>query len=267
VGSNLYTVTFNANGTVNVAGIVQGASIGVIVGDGATPSFDSVEYHHVDGSTFKLGDFGALFPSTAGAASFDFDLVLTDADGDTVDIPGGIVINLDADPNPPAMNLTAPAVQEEPAAALAEPVVTEDEEAVEPAVQMATDETDALIATSGDDVFAWELADLGTVGAPGTDTIQFFGSEGNDVLDLSDLLTDVKNNGTADGIGDLEEFLNVSLDGTDTVVSISSTGGFVDGVYDASAVDQTITLLDVDFGNDSAAAIKSMLDSGQLITD
>jgi len=134
-------------------------------------------------------------------------------------------------------------------------------------VTEVTAETDTLIATSGSDVFAWELADLGQPGSPGTDTIQDFGLEGTDALDLSDLLVGVKSNGTSDGIGDLEEFLSVSLEGSNTVISISSDGGFTDGVYDASAVDQTITLLGVDLGSDSAAAIKSMLDAGQLITD
>jgi hypothetical protein len=104
---------------------------------------------------------------------------------------------------------------------------------------------------------------------PGTDFIENFGSEGFDKLDLSDLLVDVRNNGTSDGIGDLEQYLHVSTaeNGVDTVVSISTGGGFAYGGYDASAVDQTITLLGVDLGTDSIAAIQDLLSNNQLITD
>ena len=71
--------------------------IGVIVGDEVSdPEYDVVEYHHAGGGTFKVGDFGALLPSTAGKVSFGFELELTDADGDTV-ATDPIVINLDAD--------------------------------------------------------------------------------------------------------------------------------------------------------------------------
>ena len=84
-----------------------------------------------------------------------------------------------------------------------------------------------------------------SAGSPGSDTVVDFGLEGADALDLSDLLVDVRSSGTSDGIGDLEEYLNVTSDGTDTVVRISSSGGFTDGVYDAGVVDQTTKVVDI----------------------
>jgi len=128
-------------------------------------------------------------------------------------------------------------------------------------------ESDALqLGTPGDDVFAWELADIGSPGNPETDSVLHFGSEGNDVLDLSDLLVDA-HTGEGGDIGNLEQYLSISSDGTDSVVRISSTGGFVDGSFDPSAMDQSITLLGVDLGDDSAQAIRDMLNSGQLQAD
>ncbi|MCB1845038.1 MAG: type I secretion C-terminal target domain-containing protein, partial [Halioglobus sp.] len=123
-----------------------------------------------------------------------------------------------------------------------------------------------LLGTAGDDVFVWELADIGTPGNPDADTVLRFGSEGNDVLDLSDLLVDA-NPGEGGDIGDLDQFLNITSDGTDTVVRVSSSGGFAGGSFDPAAVDQTITLIGVDLGDDSAQAIRDLLSSGQLLTD
>ncbi|MBE9537871.1 MAG: type I secretion C-terminal target domain-containing protein, partial [Proteobacteria bacterium] len=261
VGANQYTVKFNGDGTVNIAGIVQGATIGIIVGDGATPLFDSVEYQYLSGSTFKLGDFGALFPSTAGPASFDFNLALTDSDGDSIDIPDGITINLDADPNPPALNLAAPVVQEQPLAeAPAEPVLAGEETAAEgPAIQIATEAVDQLLATDGADEFVWTLADNQDTG----DTVISFDTA-SDALNLKDLLQ-----GEEAQDADLTSYLNVTFDGANTVIEVSTGGDFRGGPGDASKVDQIITLEDVNLvgGDELAAVIQNMLDAGQLIID
>ena len=93
-----------------------------------------------------------------------------------------------------------------------------------------------------------------------------FGSEGHDVRDLSDLLVDA-NPGIGDDIGDLDRFLNIASDGTDSVVRISTAGGFTDGVYDPSAVDQEIVLAGIDLGDDSAQAIRNLLNSGECEAD
>ncbi|MDX1733557.1 MAG: type I secretion C-terminal target domain-containing protein, partial [Halioglobus sp.] len=120
-----------------------------------------------------------------------------------------------------------------------------------------------LLATAGDDIFAFELAEAGSPGLAQHDTIVQFGAQGTDVLDVSDLLVDATP-GEGDDIGDLDRFLNVTSNGSDSVLRISSDGGFTDGVFDPGAVDQTITLVGVDLGSDSAQAIRDMLSSGQL---
>ena len=127
-------------------------------------------------------------------------------------------------------------------------------------------DSEPLLATAGDDVFAWELSDIGTPGDPEEDTVLRFGDQGQDVLDLSDLLVDA-HPGDAGEIGDLDHFLNISSDGTDSVVHISTSGGFSDGLFDPAAVDQSIVLAGVDLGDDSAQAIRDLLSSGQLIAD
>jgi hypothetical protein len=266
VGGTQFTVEFEEADPDNlvlglgvlVSGVTQGTTLGVIVGDDAnTPLIDSVEYHWQGGSTFKVGDFGALVPSSAGAVSFDFDLVLTDSDGDAVDISDGITINLEADPNPPAMVLEQEATQEQQ---LAAPLVeTPVDDATDPTVQEATDTADLLVATDGADIFAWSLADHTEEG----DVITGF-DVANDAIDLRDLLIGEEAEGA-----DLTSYLNVTSDGVDTVIKVSTTGDFKGNPSDEGNVDQIITLEGIDLvgGNDLDTVIQDMLTSGKLIVD
>jgi hypothetical protein len=120
------------------------------------------------------------------------------------------------------------------------------------------------------DVFRWELGDRGTEGSPATDTINSFGAgtagSGGDVLDLRDLL---QGEDHAVGTGNLNRFLSFELSGADTVVHVSSTGGFSGG-YVAAREDQTITLSGIDlvtgYANDQAI-IQKLLDDNKLIVD
>lgn len=120
---------------------------------------------------------------------------------------------------------------------------------------------DAILATEGDDIFAFALNDVGD--APSDATISGFGESGDDTLDLRDLLT-----GEEDS-ADLGAYLNVSFDGANTVIEVSSNGAFVEGSTNASNIDQTITLEGVDLVgvNELSSVIQNMLESGQLITD
>ena len=147
---------------------------------------------------------------------------------------------------------------------------------------------DTLTGGAGNDVFAWELADKGSVGLPDVDHITDFVYTGNgtglqtaealktDSIDLRDLLqgessTQVDIYGTPE-IGNLLNYLNVSVDGSDTVINISSTGGFAGGVYNAAQVDQRIVLDNVNLFSetgaaDQAALLKAVLANGTLIVD
>ncbi|MFT5083769.1 MAG: hypothetical protein ACI9Y1_001819, partial [Lentisphaeria bacterium] len=118
------------------------------------------------------------------------------------------------------------------------------------------------------DVFAWELADKGAAGSPAVDVITDFDNSAinsnGDALDLRDLLVD-----ESDAL--LTEFLFVEIQGGDTLVHISSDGGFTSGVYDSAFEDQTIQISGVDlvssFGGDQNAIIQDLITRGKLITD
>jgi hypothetical protein len=130
---------------------------------------------------------------------------------------------------------------------------------------------EVLSGTSGEtDIFAWELADVADAPEGVADTVTGF-DVSSDTLDLRDLLQSEDNDLGGDVMGNLDNYLNVTLSGDDTVVEISSTGGFSGGVYNPGAVDQVITLTDVDLvtahGGDLESIIQSMLTNGQLITD
>jgi hypothetical protein len=149
---------------------------------------------------------------------------------------------------------------------------------------------DTLAGGAGHDVFRWELADGGTPGTPARDTISDFNNANysGDVLDLRDLLvgenhafntvtgasTTAGNSGTnalttvADA-GNLGNYLHFSTSGGNTVLEISSTGGFSSG-YSSSAVDQVITITGVNLvaglGTDGAI-IADLFKRGKLVTD
>ncbi|PKO25031.1 MAG: hypothetical protein CVU35_06235, partial [Betaproteobacteria bacterium HGW-Betaproteobacteria-8] len=120
---------------------------------------------------------------------------------------------------------------------------------------------DTMTGGLGADVFEWSLADAGTAGAPALDTVTDFGN-GNDLLDLRDLLQ-------GESSSSLENYLHFETVGSDTVVHISSSGGFSGG-YNAGNEDQTITLQNVDligsFTSDQQI-IQNLLDTQKLITD
>jgi Ca2+-binding RTX toxin-like protein len=124
-----------------------------------------------------------------------------------------------------------------------------------------------LTGGAGNDVFRWEFADHGTAGTPYVDTITDFSSvAGNtDVLDLRDLLSGANHNGTDPG--NIASFLHFDLSGSDTIIHVSTTGGFAGG-YSAASENETIVLKGVDLTsagtqNDSQI-IHQLLTSGQL---
>jgi Ca2+-binding RTX toxin-like protein len=140
--------------------------------------------------------------------------------------------------------------------------------------------SDALTGGAGADVFAWSLADRGTSGAPPTDTIADFSvaavSAGGDLLDLRDLLQGETRTG---GTGNLDNYLDFDTTSSagNTIIRISSSGGFTGGVYNAGAEDQRIVLTGVDvrsaatFGLSASATdsqiIAELLNRGKLVTD
>ena len=140
---------------------------------------------------------------------------------------------------------------------------------------------DTLTGGLGSDIFKWELNDGGTPGTPVTDTITDFNiasrTTGGDVLDLRDLLVG-EGSGTLLGQGNLSSFLHFEKSGADTILHISTTGGFADDPHAvgapspivAGATDQRILLSGVDvigvFSTDQQV-IQDLLSKGKLNTD
>ncbi|MEK9940200.1 MAG: type I secretion C-terminal target domain-containing protein, partial [Methylotenera sp.] len=84
---------------------------------------------------------------------------------------------------------------------------------------------DTLTGGNGNDVFKWSLADAGTAGSPAVDVVTDFNTAANtDKLDLRDLLPDGLTTPTA-----LDNYLHFEYTGGNTIVHISTTGGFADG--------------------------------------
>ncbi len=102
---------------------------------------------------------------------------------------------------------------------------------------------DLLYGGEGKDIFAWSPEDIGTPGNPEVDTIADFKHQ-NDRIDLSSLLEGVEV-GQRD-IGNLLSYINVGKEGSDTVLHISSQGGFDNGEYHPGKEDQRIVIENVD---------------------
>ena len=133
-----------------------------------------------------------------------------------------------------------------------------------------------LTGGAGSDTFVWKLADQGTGGTPAIDQITDFNTaaanSGGDVLNLKDLL--VGENGTSN-LQNYLDFDKTSSPGN-TIVRISTSGGFTGGTYSAGAEDQRIVLQGVaDLGNSlglgttatDAQIIQDLITKGKLITD
>jgi Ca2+-binding RTX toxin-like protein len=129
---------------------------------------------------------------------------------------------------------------------------------------------DSLTGGSGADVFAWQLADRGSSGAPVVDTIADFNLSQGDVLDLRDLLQ-----GSSPSPANLSNYLDITIAGSDTVIRVSSSGGFTNGVFSAAAEDQEIVLqgvdlrsqLSLDAGASEAQLLQEMIFQGKLLTE
>jgi Ca2+-binding RTX toxin-like protein len=132
---------------------------------------------------------------------------------------------------------------------------------------------DTLTGGLGSDVFRWSLADAGPAGSPAIDSITDFDtSAGTDKLDLRDLLT-----GESHTAASLDNYLHFEVTGGNTIVHISSSGGFggngvVNAVVSGSATEtQQIVLVAVDLSvgglTTDQQIIQSLINNQKLITD
>ncbi|MDY3204836.1 MAG: Ig-like domain-containing protein, partial [Arcobacter sp.] len=132
------------------------------------------------------------------------------------------------------------------------------------------DNNDTLTGGTGRDIFLFEKDDQGIAGTPAIDTITDFDNQaistGGDIIDLSDML--IGEGAIADTAGNLTNYLHFEFVGADTILYISTTGGFFGG-YDSSKVDQQIIIEDVNLVNNSTdqEIIDDLLSRGKLIVD
>ena len=133
---------------------------------------------------------------------------------------------------------------------------------------------DTLTGGTGADTFHWQLSDRSLAGQPAIDTLTDFNvasaQSGGDILDLRDILQGES------GVSNLQNYLDFATSGTDTVLRISSTGGFTGGNYAAGAEDQRIVFqgvadirssLGLVSGATDTEIIQALISRGKLITD
>jgi hypothetical protein len=131
---------------------------------------------------------------------------------------------------------------------------------------------DTLTGGAGSDVIRWEFADRGSAGTPAVDTVVGFDnalpSAGGDVLDLRDLLQGETLQGGA--VGNLTNYMHMTLSGGNTLIQVSSAGGFSSG-FNAGAIDQTIVLQGVDLTGAGTRSdlqiIQDLLTRSKLVVD
>lgn len=136
---------------------------------------------------------------------------------------------------------------------------------------------DTLTGGLGADTFKWNLGDAGTTAKPAVDAITDFNTaspgnatSGGDVLDLRDLLQGELHTGNLSG--NLGNYLHFEKSGADTVVHVSTNGGYTGGSFVAGATDQKIVLQGVDLTNSGALSndtqiIQDLLTKGKLSAD
>ncbi|PSJ36794.1 hypothetical protein C7I36_16385, partial [Zobellella taiwanensis] len=259
VGGHTFTVSFD-NGEVTVGEVRDGTELGVSTLDG----LNSVEFHNAGGNKFAVGGFGALAFTPGDAVDMNFDLEISDADGDSLVIEDGISIQLSPDSH---------VVQQAGDGGETLTAVTELGETLLGGagddILIGAEGDDILYGGDGDDRLNGGLGNNILVGGQGEDTFLFTQADegsmnvikdfekGVDTLDLSELLADEET-------GNIADYLSFSQEGGDTLLSISPAGN--------GMAAQQIRFEDVDLlaaygvGN-SNALIDAMLDDQSLIVD
>jgi len=121
---------------------------------------------------------------------------------------------------------------------------------------------DMLTGGLGADTFKWNLADHGTAGnfSTNSDAVTDFSIAQSDVLNLHDLLI-------GESAANLLNYLDVTTNGVDTQIAISTTGGFTGGNYNADSENAHITLAGIDLFTATSTSTEADLLNNLLSTN
>lgn len=275
---NAAGVTFvdHGDGTWTVSGVQADYSVVTLTDDG----YSRIEIYNDDTNAtdgkFSLSNLEVLVTDTGTPIEQGFDLTLTDTDGDSVD--GSLSVTFEPAALATGTTITGTADADtlyggagnDTLNGLAGNDLLDGGSGND--IMDGGADNDTLIGNSGNDtmtggtgadVFVWQLGEGGTTSSPAEDTITDFADGiGGDQLDLRDLLVGEES-------APLTDYLHFDLDGSDTVISVSSTGAF-DGSNYASATDQRIVLSNVDLVTGSSGdtdIISNLVASSNLRTD
>lgn len=235
-GAQILTSVEGISGT----GIDLNGSIGDDGGSTDTVAFSADD---TDNDVIKISDIGFITSETGTSdASLSFDVTLTDADGDSTSTQTLDVTMVSGS------TFTGSDGNDTVQGSSGNDVI------------VGGAGNDTLTGNGGADVFSWGVNDAGEAGNASVDVIT--DGSANDMLDLSDLLV-------GENSGNLTDYLHFELDGTDTIISISSTGAF-DGSNYSSVADQKIVLENVDLITGSSGdndIINTLISNNNLRTD
>lgn len=265
VGERTFTLVWDHpdyTGQVLVEGVVDGTSLAAVTNDG----FSSLEIHYEAGTPFTVNSFNGVAVTPGEAVDFALDLSLTDSDGDTVLIEDAISLQLSPDDHESLKgtggddNLQADTDQASTLVGLAGDDALMGDSGEDILVGGVGD--DILTGGAGADTFVWNLGDKATADDPAEDTVTDFSIAEGDVLNLTDLLSEMP-------AGAQDAYVLSEADGTDTILHISTSGGLAVGDDgNISGADQTILLNGVDMGTiPPSDFIQSLIDDGQLDID
>jgi T1SS-143 domain-containing protein len=262
-----YTVHYT-DGTTGT-GTINGAAGSVTANLQFTHSIDSITFSGATTSNGAAGDpYGLILNSITGTTTkldqaIQFNAAVVDSDGDTTS-NHVVTATLSYDGSMAAGSgstaMGGATMAETLTGSSSDDIIT------------GGGGNDTMAGGLGADTFVWHFGDKGTAGTPAVDKITDFGTAAytaggsGDRLDLRDLLQGESQSG-----GNLTNYLHFEKVGSDTVVHVSSSGGFANG-YSAGAEDQKIVLAGVDLAamynaNSDAAIIQNLLANHKLVTD
>ncbi|WFM73010.1 retention module-containing protein [Halomonas sp. CKK8] len=231
-----FVENYSANGTLVSGLVIYGVDENSSVGITASTEFDTIDIVNFDAPSFSINgiDSAAI---TNEPVDIGLSYAVIDGDGDESGSEGfNVTLNPVIDGT--AGNDTL--------------LGTESGELI-----IGSEGDDILTGGLGADTFVWNFGDQGTSTDPAEDTVTDFTSAQGDVLDVSDLLSNM-----SDG-ADLSGYIQAEESASGTILYISSEGSLT--ADDVSAADQTILLSNVDMGEmDSTQFLQSLINEGQL---